>query len=344
MTIARSKIIDPELTRFYHCISRCVRQGFLLEPDPENPLDFDRKAWIDDRLQFLDSVFAISVAGYSILDNHFHSVVRLDVEVAARWSPEEVARRWFQLFPPHDQRRKPIEITDDYVRSVVEDTSWVAEKRKNLGSVSWFMKCLKEPLSRLCNQADGCKGAFFDARFKSIALVDEEALLAACAYVDLNPVAAGICSTPEGSLHTSVHERIEHVKEIGRLEDLSVANQGSAQAQKACEGIEDKQWLIPIHQEARETEREGLFPGMTLGQYLMFVEEVGRQVRPGKISISPMLDGIFARLQASAEGIVYCLERLMGGRFFGNFFAGSPAALARVAAKLGQQRVINLSG
>jgi len=51
---------------------------------------------------------------------------------------------------------------------------------------------------------DECKAAFFEGRYKSIAILDEEALLTVCAYIDLNPVAAGIVSLPEESPHTSI--------------------------------------------------------------------------------------------------------------------------------------------
>ena len=66
------------------------------------------------------------------------------------------------------------------------------------------MKCLKEPLSRLANKQDEAKGAFFEGRFKSVAILDDESLLATCAYIDLNPVAAGITKVPESSPHTSI--------------------------------------------------------------------------------------------------------------------------------------------
>ncbi len=46
---------------------------------------------------------------------------------------------------------------------------------------------------------DGCKGAFFDARYKSIGIIDNESLIAVCAYVDLNVFAAGMADTPENS-------------------------------------------------------------------------------------------------------------------------------------------------
>ncbi|MGZ3433310.1 MAG: hypothetical protein ACXVA7_16135, partial [Isosphaeraceae bacterium] len=46
-------------------------------------------------------------------------------------------------------------------------------------------------LSRLVNREEQTRGAFFEGRFNSVAILDEESLLANCAYVDLNPVAAG---------------------------------------------------------------------------------------------------------------------------------------------------------
>ena len=49
-----------------------------------------------------------------------------------------------------------------------------------------------------------------------MAILDEEALLATCAYIDLNPVAAGIADVPEASPHTSITERAEHVEAQGR--------------------------------------------------------------------------------------------------------------------------------
>ena len=85
------------------------------------------------------------------------------------------------------------------------------------------MKCLKEPLSRMVNKAGKCTGAFFEGRFESIGILDEEALLSVCAYIDLNPVAAGIAAVPEKSDHTSVKARVEHVKKQGRVQDLQAA-------------------------------------------------------------------------------------------------------------------------
>nr|WP_301003920.1 hypothetical protein [Arsukibacterium sp.] len=86
--------------------------------------------------------------------------------------------------------------------------SCVEVYRQRLTSLSWFMKCLNEPIARQANQEDGCTGHFWEARFKSQALLTEEALLSCMAYVDLNPVRADMAETPERSDYTSIKERL----------------------------------------------------------------------------------------------------------------------------------------
>ena len=54
MTIARAHLIDPSVTRWYHCVTRFVRRAFLLG-EREN----DRRVWIDNRLHELAEIFSI---------------------------------------------------------------------------------------------------------------------------------------------------------------------------------------------------------------------------------------------------------------------------------------------
>ncbi len=63
----------------------------------------DRRSWIEHRLEELAEIFAVAVAGFAILDNHLHLLVRLDPDVAGSWSDEDVVRRWGQHFPPRDK-------------------------------------------------------------------------------------------------------------------------------------------------------------------------------------------------------------------------------------------------
>ena len=65
-----------------------------------------------------------------------------------------------------------------------------------------------EPIARRANHEDGCKGRFWEGRYKCQLLCDERVLIAAMAYVDLNPIRAGLSERLDTSTHTSAHERI----------------------------------------------------------------------------------------------------------------------------------------
>ena len=340
MTIARAHLVDPAVTRWYHCTTRCVRRAFLLG---EGLLD--RKQWLEHRLEELARIFSVSLAGFTVMDNHLHLLVRLDPEAAATWSDEEVVRRWGRLFPPRDRLRRPLPVSDEWVQGQLKNAAWVATARERLRSLSWFMKCLKEPLSRLANREEKTSGAFFEGRFKSVAILDEESLLATCAYIDLNPVAAGIAEVPEASEHTSIKQRVEHVKEQGRTEDLKAAQAGSVSGSSAAAGLEEGLWLCPIEDRRQlDSTREGMLEGFSLGNYLLLVDYTGRLFREGKAVISAELGAILERLGSSVEDWQARLRMLAGGRLLGRFFAATRSRLREVAQSLGVHRLVNLAG
>ena len=99
MTMPRSALVSLSDTPWYHVVSRCVRRAFLCGDDTVTGKNFNhRRGWIESRILELAGVFAIDVAAYSVMSNHYHIVVRIDDERAKKWTDEEVLNRWTQLF------------------------------------------------------------------------------------------------------------------------------------------------------------------------------------------------------------------------------------------------------
>lgn len=338
MTRPRSSLVSPDVTRYYHCITKCVRQAFLLQSGKT-----DRKKWLRNRLREVSEVYAVSVSAFGIMDNHFHLVLRLDVEIANSWSDWEVIERWARLHPPK-KNRKPIEISKEWLLEQTEDKEHVEKIRKRLCNLGWFMKEVKEPLARLCNQEDNHNGTFFEGRFKSIAILDEQALLATCIYVDLNPFAAGLASAPELSVNVSLFERIAHAKSLGRVEDLARAQHGSALAVEKAGALEDELWLNPIEDRRHlGSRREGMIRSFTLGNYLLVLDAVARRPRDGKAHLSQDVLGIFERLAFDVEFWLEQQLRDHSAKLIGCFFASAKEKLHEAAEKLGLHHCCNLT-
>ncbi len=168
----------------------------------------------------MSEVFAIDISAYAVMSNHVHVVLFIDEDKAINWSMEEVLRRWHKLF-------KGTLLTQQYLRGktlieplleMVKDTA--QQYRQRLMDISWFMRLLNESIARKANLEDNCTGRFWEGRFKSQALLGEKALAACMAYVDLNPIRAGIAPTTETSHYTSIQQRIKSAIKGHQLKTL----------------------------------------------------------------------------------------------------------------------------
>ena len=191
----RCQQISLSDTQFYHCISRCVRRAFLCGEDSQTGQSFEhRRGWVEDRLLTLAKVFAIDVCAFAVLSNHTHIVIYVDENKAKLWTVDEVLQRWHQLFRGtlFTQRLINGEKLSTAIMNCVYETA--ETYRQRLMDISWFMRALNEPIARQANFEDNCTGRFWEGRYKIQALLDEAALAACLAYVDLNPVRAKIKS------------------------------------------------------------------------------------------------------------------------------------------------------
>ena len=215
-TYARRQIVVEDQVGVYHCIARCVRRAFLCGVDTYTGQDYShRKEWILDRLRELAGLFAIEVCGYSVMSNHLHLILRNRPDIAGRWSADEIALRWLRIFPARDDvTGESVEPNELDLAMLTADSERLAKLRGRLSNLSWLMRCLCEKIARDANHEDDSSGRFWAGRFKSVALLDEAAILACSVYVDLNPIRAGLATTPEESAYTSGCDRIRSMLEI----------------------------------------------------------------------------------------------------------------------------------
>ena len=207
------------------------------------------------------------------------------------------------------------------------------------------MRAVAEDIARRANREDECTGRFWEGRFTSVPLLDQAALVACMAYVDLNPVRARICDRPERSRHTAVRQRItarQRHRARGRLlaEAVSPAAGASALAEaelSAAVSPEAGCWVVPIARCTTEVHAE--VQRWSLDDYLTLVDATGRLLRTGKRGQIPSeLAPLLARLDVQLD---QWLAAMRGWRsFIGRAVCAFRTRLARAQA-LGQQWIRN---
>ena len=352
--IPRKLLIDPAEVGVFHCISRCVRRAFLCGEDRLTGRNYDyRRQWIQDRLGFLAGQFGIDILGFAVMANHLHVVLRNRPDVVESWSDDEVARRWWNLFPlRRDDEGGPAEPEAWELSLVTGSPERLAEVRIRLSSLSWFMRCVAEPIARRANREDQCTGRFWEGRYKCQPLLDEAAIAACLAYIDLNPIRAGIALTPEESRFTSAYERIAARKEAGPREPTAagrsamqeaVAIETPASVSNGATKSRRDDWLSPLElsEDGKRTpvpkgraSSTGCLP-MSLDQYLELLDWTGRQLRQDKRGAIPgKLAPILERIGLPGEAWLHLVTDF--GRLFRRS-AGRPASLRRDAEKRGRR-------
>jgi len=265
--------------------------------------------WIRDKLTQLDHSFAINIAAYAIMSNHYHLVLKINPTTAENWSIDEVFDRWCQLFngPMLVQQYRNGDYLD--TAQLNQLNHYADTYRERLSSLSWFMKCLNESIARKANAEDNCTGHFWESRFKSQALLDEQALISCMAYVDLNPIRANMADTPEHSEFTSIQQRI-------------------------TETTQSLNTLIPkLLGFANRLDDDNALP-FTLNDYIDLVDWSGRAIHTTKKGKIPdHLPSIFNRLGIQPEPFLNYLAKKE--RF--NTVIGSPQSLKQAALHQGKR-------
>jgi hypothetical protein len=307
MTTARKHFMKADKIGTYHLTVRCVRRSFLNGIDDYSGKDYShRKSWVPDKIRELFKAYAIEIAGYAGMDNHFHLVARNRPDLLKDLPPIEIAARWLMIHPTkkmkNEKRNTPSKEELEYLLLKHE----ADELRSRLSDISWFMWELNQYIAVKANREDKCKGAFFESRFSSQNLADDAAILTCMIYCDLNPIRAQITDSIETSFYTSgfIRYQAEEAKNnLSKAEELkkSTPNKKLNQRQEKEINIQKEvakkvDWLASIEKidlNLKNNERTPIL-NITTKKYLELLDYTGREYhkdKPGIIpgSIAPIL-------------------------------------------------------
>jgi REP element-mobilizing transposase RayT len=169
--IARLKVKgEPSV---YHVISRTTLEGFVF-----GDVEKDHLLGLMKRLS---EFYFAEILGFCVMGNHFHLLVRMHPE--SSYSIEEIRERYDRRYG----EEKATSLGDRQMR----------ELGKKMADLSEYVKEIKQDFSRYYNKLHRKKGYFWSERFKSVIVENGETLINCLAYIELNPVRAGLVRRPE---------------------------------------------------------------------------------------------------------------------------------------------------
>ena len=163
-------IIDDQ-SAVYHVMSRTALDGF--------PLGDVEKDFMLDLIRRYSALYLVEILGFSIMGNHFHILLRVFPEY--EFTDEEILKRYVNFYG--DER--------------IYADGLIPNLRQKLTSLSEFMREIKVGFARFYNRRHHRRGYFWGDRFKSVIVENGETLINCLAYIDLNPLRAGLVERPE---------------------------------------------------------------------------------------------------------------------------------------------------
>jgi REP element-mobilizing transposase RayT len=166
-----TRLIINDETAVYHVMSRSALDGF--------PLGDVEKDFMLDLIRRYADLYFVEILGFCLLGNHFHILVKMFPE--HKFTDEDIKKRYVAFYG------------DD--RAFAD--GWIPSLREKLSNISEFVREIKVGFTRYYNKGHNRRGYFWGDRFKSVIVENGETLINCLAYIDLNPLRAGIVERPE---------------------------------------------------------------------------------------------------------------------------------------------------
>jgi REP element-mobilizing transposase RayT len=149
-------------------------------------------------MRLYEAFCGVRVLAFCVMSNHFHLLVEVPQRPAEGLCDGEFFARLSLLYSELyvDEVREQIRL-----RKKAKDWEGVDEVKEKylyrMWDLSEFMKTLKQRFTQWFNTRHGRRGTLWEDRFKSVIVQDGYAARVMAAYIDLNPVRAGIVKKPE---------------------------------------------------------------------------------------------------------------------------------------------------
>jgi REP element-mobilizing transposase RayT len=155
-------------------MSRTALDGYVLG-DAE-------KDYLLELIRHYSSIYFAEILGFCLMGNHFHLVVRM--HPGDNYSGAEIGRRLALYYQDDEGKRELL-------------PGQIPTFRDKWQNLSELMKEIKQAFSRYYNKRHNRRGFFWSDRFKSVPVEEGETLINCLAYVDLNPIWAGLVERPD---------------------------------------------------------------------------------------------------------------------------------------------------
>ena len=189
MRLRRSVLIDSGRGQYFHVTSRVVDKRFIFG-------DKEKNAFLGMMRQY-ENFTGVQILSYCLMSNHFHMLVYVPVKPESI-PEEEVLRRMKHLYSKDqmEQFKEQLkELESDAGTRLKED--FLDGFRVRMYHLSHFVRELKLRFSKYYNAANEREGTLWETRFKcSLIEGHSNALMNTAAYIELNPVRAGIVDDP----------------------------------------------------------------------------------------------------------------------------------------------------
>jgi REP element-mobilizing transposase RayT len=190
MRQARLKVPSHFPTGFYHCLSRVVDKQFLFHAK--------EKEKFASLMRELEEFCEVKVLTYCLMSNHFHILLEVPKAPQVKPSAEVILQKLAKLTCHQDLAAIQQQLLDCRASGNPQgEQLWLNRFYARMWDVSAYMKLLKQRFTQWYNTRTGREGTLWENRFKSV-LVDSagRALVTMAAYIELNPVRAGIVQDP----------------------------------------------------------------------------------------------------------------------------------------------------